>query len=121
MKVILTISAIVAVLGIVLAVHIYTVTRPPHIDTRTRYMARIDLHQPIGREDSARIKTWLLQQKGVDRVMVSPRWSNAVFTFIPFTDVNGIVQAFRTSLPYHDAVRYLPAKEKKKSRCPVMQ
>ncbi len=93
MKIVWTISAIVAVLGIVLAMHIYTATRP-HINARTRYMARIDLHQPIGREDSARIRTWLLQQKGVDRVMVSPRWSTAVFTVAPWTtNANGIVQA----------------------------
>ena len=64
MKVVWTISAVVAALGIVLAVHIYTATRP-HIDAKTRYMARIDLHQPINGVDSARIKTWLLRQKGV--------------------------------------------------------
>jgi hypothetical protein len=123
MKVILTISAIAAVMGIILAVHIYLVTRPHiiHIDARTRYMARIDLHQPIDQTDSARIKAWLLQQKGVDRVMVSPRWSTAVFTFAPLTtNANGIVQAFKASLPYRNAVRYLPTKEQMKSRCPVM-
>src|ERR1700743_3275276 len=99
MKIVRILSAVVAVVGIVLAVHIYMVTRPPHIDPRTRNMARIDLHQPIGREDSARIRTWLLRQKGVDRVMVTPRWSTAVFTFMPFTNVNRIVQALKTSLP----------------------
>jgi len=122
MKIILTISAIAAVLGVVLAVHIYMATRPHiNVNARTRYMARIDLHQPIDQADSARIKTWLLQQKGVDRVMVSPRWSTAVFTFAPLTaNANGIVQAFRASLPYHNAVRYLPTKEQMKRACPVM-
>jgi hypothetical protein len=111
------------VLGIILAVHIYLVTRPHinNVNARTRYMARIDLHQPIDQADSARIKSWLLQQKGVDRVMVSPRWSTAVFTFAPLTtNANGIVQAFKASLPYHNAVRYLPTKEQMKSGCPVM-
>jgi len=112
-------GAIVLLAAITLGMHIYWVTRP-HIDANTRYMARIDLHQPIGPADSARIKTWLQQQKGVDRVMVSPRWSTAVFTFVPLTNVNGIVQALKTSLPYRNAVRYLPTKKQIKSRCPVM-
>ena len=113
------VGAVVLLAAITLGIHIYWVTRP-HIDARTRYMARIDLHQPIGPADSARIKTWLQQQKGVDRVMVSPRWSTAVFTFVPLTNVNGIVQALKTSLPYRNAVRYLPTKKQIKSGCPVM-
>jgi hypothetical protein len=120
MKVILTISVIAAVLGIVLAAHIYLATRS-HVDARTRYMARIDLHQPIDQTDAARIKAWLLQQKGVDRVLVSPRWGTAVFTFWPLkADANVIVQAFKASLPYRNAIRYLPTKEQMKRACPVM-
>jgi hypothetical protein len=113
------VGAAVLLAAVTLGIHIYWVTRP-HIDASTRYMARIDLHQPIGPADSARIRTWLLQQKGVDRVMVSPQWSTAVFTFVPLTNVNGIVQALKTSLPYRNAVRYLPTKKQIKSRCPVM-
>jgi hypothetical protein len=122
-KMLLIAAAVVGLAVITLGVHVYWATRPhiSHIDARTRYMARIDLHQPIDRADSARIKAWLLQQKGVDRVMVSPRWSTAVFTFAPLTaNANGIVQAFKASLPYRNAVRYLPTKEQIKSRCPVM-
>lgn len=84
-------------------------------------MARIDLHQPIDQADAAKIKAWLLQQKGVDRVLVSPRWSTAVFTFTPLANVNGIVQDFKAILPYRNAVRYLPTKEQAKRGCPVMQ
>ena len=120
MKMIGIISTVFFLMLGVLAVHIYLATRP-HIDARTRYMARIDLHQPIDQTDAERIKTWLLQQKGVDRVQVNPQWSNAVFTYVPYTDVNGIVQGLKISLPYRNAVRYLPAKEKMKGRCPVMQ
>jgi len=120
-KKILIIASLVFVLAaIALGVHIYWVTRP-HIDARTRYMARIDLHQPIDQPEAERIKAWLLRQKGIDRVQVNSRWSTAVFTYVPLTtDVNGIVQAFKTSLLYSHAVRYLPSKEQMKGRCPVM-
>ena len=112
-------GAVVLLAAITLSIHIYCVTRP-HINARARYMARIDLHQPIDQADSARIKTWLLQQKGVDRVLVSPRWSTAVFTFTPLANVNGIVQDFKASLPYRNAVRYLPTAAQVKRGCPVM-
>lgn len=112
-------GAVVLLAVITLGMHIYWVTRP-HIDARTRYMARIDLHQPIDQADAARIKAWLLQQKGVDRVLVNPRWSTAVFTFTPLANVNGIVQDFKASLPYRNAVRYLPTTAQAKRGCPVM-
>jgi len=113
------VGAVVLLAVITLGIHIYWVTRP-HIDPRTRYMARIDLHQPIDQTDAEKIKTWLLQQKGVDRVLVNPRWATAVFTFTPSANVNGIVQDFKASLPYRNAVRYLPTTAQAKRGCPVM-
>jgi hypothetical protein len=118
-KIGLVAGAVVLLAVITLGVHIYWVTRS-HVNARNHYMARIDLHQPIDQADSARIKAWLLQQKGVDRVMVSPRWSTAVFTFTPLANVNGIIQDFKASLPYHNAVRYLPTTAQVKRGCPVM-
>jgi hypothetical protein len=118
-KIGLVVGAVILLAAITLGIHIYWVTRP-HIDPRTRYMARIDLHQPIDQTDAEKIKAWLLQQKGVDRVLVNPRWSTAVFTFTPVANVNGIVQDFKASLPYRNAVRYLPTKKQVKSACPVM-
>jgi hypothetical protein len=119
-RILLTAATVVVLAVITLGVHIYWVTWP-HVNARTRYMARIDLHQPIDQADAAKIKAWLLQQKGVDRVLVSPRWSTAVFTFTPLANVNGIVQDFKAILPYRNAVRYLPTKEQAKRGCPVMQ
>jgi hypothetical protein len=118
-KIVFITAAIVVLAVITLGVHVYWVTRP-HIDARAHYMARIDLHQPIDQTDAERIKAWLLQQKGVDRVLVNPRWSTAVFTFTPLANVNGIVQDFKASLPYRNAVRYLPTKKQAKTGCPVM-
>ena len=123
MKVILTISAIAAVLGIILAVHIYLATRPHinNVNARTRYMARIDLHQPIGRMDADSISAWLYRQKGVNHVVVNSQRAIALFTFMPAKNsANSIVRAFKASLPYGKAERFQPSAEMMKSGCPVM-
>jgi hypothetical protein len=124
-KLLLTVAAVFVLGAITLGIHIYWATRYaatlPHINARTRYMARIDLHQPIDQTDAEKIRTWLLQQKGVDRVLVSPKWATAVFTYAPLTTTaNGVVQAFKASLPYSNAVRYLPTIKQMNSACPVM-
>ncbi len=82
MKMVLTIAGVIAFLALVLAVHIYMVTRP-RTDVHARAMARIDLHQPIGRTDADSITAWLYRQKGVDHVLVNPKSAIAVFTFSP--------------------------------------
>ncbi|WP_431215581.1 hypothetical protein ACQ86N_13390 [Puia sp. P3] len=54
----------VFVLGVVvLAVHIYVVTRP-RVDSDTRVMVRIDLRKDIGQAEADTITAWLYQQKG---------------------------------------------------------
>jgi hypothetical protein len=106
-------------LVVILAVHIYWVTRP-HIDLTTRIMARIDLHQPISQKDVDKITVWLYRQKGVDHVLVNPGSQIALFTFAPVkNDGNRIVQDFRTSTPYNRAVRYLPVVDADAGGCPV--
>jgi len=58
-------------LVLVLAVHIYWVTRPKAPDANTKIMARIDIKQPITQADADKITTWLYQQKGIDHVLVN--------------------------------------------------
>jgi len=119
MKILLTISVVIGLLAILLAVHIYLVTRP-RADAHTRAMARIDLHQSISRMDADSIKAWLFRQKGVDRVLVNPRSAIAVFTFSPVTtNANQIVQAFKASLPYKRSERYLPTGGRTNKQCPM--
>jgi YD repeat-containing protein len=114
-----TISAVVVLLALLLAVHIYVVTRP-RADGRTRAMARIDLHQSISKTDADSITAWLYRQKGVDRVLVNPKSAIAVFVFSPvMTNANAIVRAFKASLPYSRAERYLPAGAQLKRGCPM--
>src|ERR1700760_2252729 len=115
-------TASVLVLGtFVLAFHIWYVMRP-RIDESTRIMARIDLHQPIDRDDADRITAWLYQQKGVDHVFVNPQSQIAVFSYAPVKN-NGdqIAQVFRQQLPYKQAMRYKPTEVELASGggCPV--
>ena len=118
-KIVLTSAAALLGLVIILAVHIYWVTRP-RIDASTRIMARIDLHQPITRDDAAKISTWLYQQKGVDHVLVNPASQIALFTFAPVkNDGNRIVQDFKANTPYTGAERFLPKIDPNASGCPV--
>lgn len=61
-KIIVWSVSITAFLAIVLAIHIYVVTRPK-VDEQTIVMARIDIKQPINQDDATRIARWLYQQK----------------------------------------------------------
>lgn len=110
----------VFVLGVVvLAIHIYVVTRP-RVDAGTRVMVRIDLGQDIGQADADRITAWLYRQKGVDHVLVDPRSDMAVFTFAPVSnDANRIVGDLRAQTSYRRALRYMPSKKEMQAGCPV--
>ena len=113
-----SVSVFVA-LVILLAGHIWWVMRP-HIDARTRVMARIDLHQRIGRADVEKIKSWLYRQKGVQYVLVNPASDIAVFSFAPLqNDGNRIVAAFRAQSGYAQVRRYLPVADANAGGCPV--
>ena len=117
-RIALTVVSVFVAMVVVLAVHIYVVTRP-RVDDSTRIMARIDIKQEIGQADAARITDWLYRQKGVDHVLVNPQSDIVLFTFAPVKNNAGrIVEAFKASLPYK-AERYLPGAEEMKSGCPV--
>jgi hypothetical protein len=121
MKMALTIVLCVFVLtAAVLAVHVYVETRH-RMGGAGLVMARIDLHQPIGRTDADSISAWLYRQKGVSHVVVNSQRAMALFTFMPAkNNANGIVRAFKASLPYGKAERYQPSAVMMKSGCPVM-
>lgn len=104
---------------LVLAVHIYIVTRPRPADASTRAMARIDIRQPVTQADADRITAWLYGQKGVDHVLVNPKTDIAVFTFFPIqTTADRIFSDFKANLPYK-AERYIPSAAALKGGCPV--
>ncbi|MDE3184325.1 MAG: hypothetical protein KGM16_12980 [Bacteroidota bacterium] len=107
-------------LTIVLAIHIYWVTRPKAPDPHTIVMARIDIKNSLNQDDANKIKTWLYQQKGVNHVMVNPKTQIALFTFYPAkASGDHIVYNFQTSFNY-DAKRYVPTKEEIANGCPAL-
>jgi hypothetical protein len=111
--------AVLLLLITVLAIHIYIVTRPKAPDANTRVMARIDIRQPIGQADSAKITAWLYQQKGIDHVLCNPQSGIVVFTFFPLrTTGSQIVKDFKASLPYK-ADRFMPSEAQMQGGCPV--
>ena len=108
------------ILTIVLAIHIYWVTRPKAHDPHNIVMARIDIKNSLTQDDANEIKTWLYQQKGVDHVVVNPKTQIAIFTFYPAkASGDQIVHDFQTSFDYN-AKRYVPTKEEMANSCPAL-
>jgi hypothetical protein len=104
---------------IVLAVHIYVVTRPKPPGEHTRIMARIDIEQPINQTDARKITAWLYQQKGIDHVLVNPQSRIVVFTYYPIkTNADVITKNFVANLHY-TGKRITASKDDLASGCPV--
>jgi hypothetical protein len=107
-------------LVLVLAVHIYVVTRPKAPDASTRVMVRIDIKQPITRGDADRMTAWLYGQQGVDRVMVNPGRDIVLFTYFPIKTTGDLVlRNFKSNFAIR-ADRYLPKESEMSAGCPAM-
>ncbi len=119
-KIFRSIMMVFGILTIVLAIHIYWVTRPKAPDPHKIVMARIDINNAINQQEADSIKTWLYQQKGVDHVLVNPISQIAIFTFYP-SKVSGdqIVSSFQTSFNYN-AKRYVPTQEEIDNGCSAL-
>ncbi|QHS63788.1 hypothetical protein [Chitinophaga agri] len=105
---------------VMLAVHIYMVTRPKPPGANTRIMARIDIREDITQQDADKISGWLYKQEGVDRVMINPVTNIVVFTYFPVkTDATRIVTSFQAAFPY-SSKRYMPSREEMQQGCPAM-
>jgi|SRR5579871_2918953 len=118
-RILLSILSVFVLLVIVLAVHIYVVTKPK-VDEHTRVMARIDIHQPIDQSQSNKITAWLYQQKGVDHVLCNSKTSIAIFSFSPLhANANDIATHLKSELNYPNATRYIPSEKEMQSGCPV--
>jgi hypothetical protein len=118
-KILLGTFSFFALMIIVLAVHIYVVTKPK-VDEHTRIMARIDINKPIDQQDANKITAWLYQQNGVDHVLCNPKTSIVVFTYSPLkANANSIAENFKNDLNYSDAKRYIPTEAEMQGGCPV--
>ena len=106
---------LIALLGL----HIYLVTKP-RVDSHTRVLARIDIHQPINDIGKDKITAWLYQQKAVDHVMCNPKTGIVIFSFSPLqADANKISEKFRADLNYPEAKRFMPTAAQMQSGCPM--
>jgi hypothetical protein len=118
-RILIAICSVTLVYVVLLAFHIYKVTRPKVADATTYAMARIDFKQTITKEDAAKITNWFIQQNGVSQFKCSPENHNAVFSFYPIkTNANKLVETFSNELHYN-ALRFMPSKEEMMKGCPV--
>ena len=118
-KIVIGISSVFFLLVLVLAVHIYVVTRPKITDPNTLVMARMDIKQPIQQKDAEKITAWLYRQKGIDHVLCNPQSDILVFTYYPAkADPNSLTAQLQNSLGYRVS-RYIPNAEDLKTGCPV--
>ncbi len=118
-KILIWSASVLSVLLLILAVHIYMVTRPKAPDTYTRIMARIDIKKQISESDAQKITAWMYQQKGIDHVLCNPESAILVFTFYPLqTNADKVLTNFRSELLL-PAFRVVPTTAEMKSGCPV--
>jgi hypothetical protein len=119
LKKILTCSvSVTAFLVIVLATHIYVVTRPK-VDEQTIAMARIDIKQDLNQDDANKMTGWLYQQKGIDHVLVNLKTDIVIFTFYPLkTTANQVISNFKSNFNYR-ADRFIPTEDQVNGSCPV--
>jgi hypothetical protein len=117
-KILLYTFSILFLLILILGIHIYMVYRPK-VTPDTRAMARIDIKQPLTKDDANKISAWLAHEKGVDHYLVNPQNSIVVFTFYPIKNSgNQIVEDFKGNFSYK-ADRFMPSAENLKHSCPV--
>lgn len=118
-KILIWSGSVLGILTLVLAIHIYLVTRPKAPDAFTRIMARIDIKKSINSKDAADITTWMYQQQGIDRVLCNPGSGILVYTYAPVkTNQERLFSSFRShfSLP---AERIIPTEAELQTGCPV--
>ena len=114
-----TVSAFI-LLGAVLMVHIYMVTRPKAPDEHTIVMARVDIKQPITEEQGDELKGWLYRQQGIDHVLYNAASQILVFTYYPVkTDPNKIITGLKSKFNLVNAQRHVLTDAEKKNGCPV--
>lgn len=113
-------GGVCVLLVVVLAIHIYLALKPKPITPGLREMARIDVRQPLTKNDAARITDWLYREKGVDHVLVNPQTQKVIFTYFPYRNsAQQITKDFKASLPY-DADQFMPTEDQMSAGgCPV--
>lgn len=119
-KIAVAAASLPAALVVVLAIHVYVVTRPKPVDPKMVAMARIDIKQPVTGDEAQKITAWLYGQQGVDHVLCNAQNRVVVFTFYPArVRADDIVKNFKASLNI-DAERYVPSQDALMKSCPAI-
>lgn len=113
------IGGILTFLLLVLAIHIYIVTKPKPPGENTVVMARIDVSPQMKESNAHDYASWLYKQPGVQHVMCNTNNSNVVFTYYPIkNDADRITDNFASHFQIN-AQRFKPSKEQMMAGCPV--
>jgi hypothetical protein len=106
-------------LTLILALHIFIVTRPGKVTEQTIAMARIDFQQDIAPDDAAKVSAWLSGQPGVTNVLCNPESNIAVFTYHPIqSNPDQFADEISGHLHYK-CQRYVPSAAALSSGCPM--
>tara|TARA_R110002049_G_C9149370_1_gene560156 strand:+ start:562 stop:1008 length:447 start_codon:yes stop_codon:yes gene_type:complete len=116
-------SAILTILVIILAVHIYLVTQPKEKNpTLSWQLARIDINEsiPLSKEIVSKTYKTLKQIKGIQRIVVNSKEGNVVIAYFPKDQTQeGIYSAFEKNTDF-TSVLFTPSDKQLAAGCPVL-
>lgn len=113
-------TSFLAILGMLLIIHIYVVSRPKAPTADTRIMARIDFTGTLDSSHGNAITEWLYKQKGVDHVLYNASSKILVYTFCPVdNNALAIYTGIQHSFSAYQPVRVLPSQEEIEGGCPI--
>ncbi len=118
-KILATSAVITALLFVVLAIHLYLVTRPKPLDPNSVAMARVDIKQDLTPEQADKISSWVTEQNGVDHVLLNRSTKILVFTFFPAKNTADAIIKNTIDQFGIKAKRFMPSEAEMKGGCPV--
>lgn len=106
-------------LFIVLAVHIYSVTKPVYYDNNDLQLARIDFRQDLDAAEASKVRSFVMAMPGVQNVMFNEHDRTLVYgyTLGQQTSENVFTSLMRSG--DYKAVRFIPTEEQMASGCPM--
>ncbi len=111
--------AILSVLGVVLALHIYDVTNPDG-KTDLRQLARIDITDTISETEASRLRTSINAVDGVSHAYINRDSKRLIFSFNPNTHQSEKIFSELSRSTPHDLKLYQPSAEMAAAGCPAI-
>lgn len=111
--------SILFVLFVVLAVHIYSVTKPVHYDNNDLQLARIDFKQDVDSAQAAEIRHFVAGLPGIINVMYNSHDRTLVYGFTQNQQSSENVYNKLMSFGHYNAQRFIPSSAQLASGCPM--